>query len=151
MKASRRLIRAGLVGLIVLPLHFEANQGQSEAQIQLIKLEGNARGDLGISTGGEEIGRRKPPYFGGIPDVSESLSSGIRLSGVRPGSPAEEAGLQAGDIIVTFGGVTIRGLDDFRFALQRLIPQSQRGEPVEIIYLRQGQEFRTEATLKPRR
>lgn len=89
----------------------------------------------------------KPHYFGGIPDVSASLTSGVRLDTVRPDSPAEKAGLQAGDIIVRLGEVTIGTLDDFLFALRSTQPE----RPVEVIYTREGQEYRTEVTLEGRR
>ena len=86
-------------------------------------------------------------YFGSIPDFSESPIPGVRLSGVRPGSPAEKAGLQAGDIIVKFGGVTIRNLDDLLYALRSKRP----GDIVEVLYLRDGQEQKGQATLEERR
>src|SRR5690606_20485076 len=57
-------------------------------------------------------------YFGSVPDFSESAIPGVRLTGVRPESPAEKAGLRAGDVIVAFAGVTIRNLEDLVFALR---------------------------------
>lgn len=86
-------------------------------------------------------------YFGSIPDFSELPIPGVRLSGVRPGSPAEKAGLQAGDIIVKFAGVTIRNLDDLLYALRSKRP----GDTVEVLYLRDGQEHQAKATLGERR
>lgn len=86
-------------------------------------------------------------YFGSIPDFSESPIPGVRLSGVRPGSPAEKAGLRAGDIIVKFGGMTIRNLDDLLFALRAKRP----GDHVEVLYLRDGEERQAKATLEERR
>lgn len=47
------------------------------------------------------------PVFGVVPDFGESAEPGARISGVRPGSPAEKAGMRAGDIIVQFAGVTV--------------------------------------------
>lgn len=86
-------------------------------------------------------------YFGSIPDFSESAAPGVRLSGVRPGSPAEKAGLKTGDTIVQFSGVTIRNLDDLVFALRSNRP----GDRVEVVYLREGKELKSEATLEERR
>lgn len=86
------------------------------------------------------------PYFGSIPDFSESPVPGIRLTGVRPGSPAERAGLKAGDIIVEFAGVKIRNLEDLLFALRSKRP----GDEVDVRYLRDGKEARTQATLAER-
>jgi S1-C subfamily serine protease len=90
---------------------------------------------------------RKPHYFGEIAETTASSGSGVRLLGVKPGSPAEKAGLQTGDIIVKLGNVPVLNLHDLNRALQTARPD----KPVEVIYMRQGQEQRTEAELVPRR
>src|SRR5204862_64215 len=56
-------------------------------------------------------------YLGTIPDMSESLG-GVRITGVRAGSPAERAGLQAGDVITTIGDKTVANLYDMTDALR---------------------------------
>lgn len=90
---------------------------------------------------------RKPHYFGAVPDTTVTAASGVPLREVRPRSPAEQAGLQAGDILVKLGSFPIRSVEDLESALQFTLP----GKPIEIIYIRQGQEHRTEAALEPRR
>jgi aminopeptidase YwaD len=85
-------------------------------------------------------------YFGSIPDFSESSTLGVKLAGVRPESPAEKAGLKAGDSIVRFAGVTIRTLEDLVFALR----SKRAGDRVEVIYLRDGQTHQAQATLGSR-
>ncbi len=87
------------------------------------------------------------PYFGSVPDFTESAVPGARLGGVRPGSPADRAGLKAGDVIVKFGGKTVNNLDDFVFALRG----RRAGDLVEVIYLRDGTAHATRATLEERR
>jgi aminopeptidase YwaD len=87
------------------------------------------------------------PYLGVVPDFGESPQPGVRLGGVRPGSPAERAGLQSGDVIVRFAGVTIRTLDDLVFALRG----RRAGEAVEVTYVRDGAERVAQATLEERR
>ena len=87
------------------------------------------------------------PYFGAVPDFGESPQPGVRLGGVRPGSPADRAGLQTGDVIVRFAGVTVRTLDDLVFALRSRRP----GDAVEVSYVRDGAERSAEATLEERR
>lgn len=87
------------------------------------------------------------PYFGSVPDFSESDTPGVRLVGVRSGSPAERAGLRPGDVIVGFAGVTIKTLDDLVFALRSRRP----GDTVEVVYLRNGAEHRADAVLEARR
>jgi S1-C subfamily serine protease len=87
------------------------------------------------------------PFFGVIPDFGEGERPGVKLGGVRPGSPADKAGVQAGDIIVRFAGLEVRTLDDLTFALRSKRP----GDRVEVILIRDGTEVATEATLERRR
>jgi hypothetical protein len=87
------------------------------------------------------------PYFGIVPDFGEAATPGVRLGGVRPGSPAERAGLRAGDVIVAFAAVPVRTLDDLTFALRGRRP----GDRVEVRYVRDGTEHAAEATLEARR
>jgi S1-C subfamily serine protease len=71
----------------------------------------------------------------------------VQLSGVRPGSPAERAGLRAGDTIVRFGGVRVTNLEDLVYALRA----KRAGDTVEVVYRRDGQEQASLATLEQRR
>ena len=48
----------------------------------------------------------------------------MKLDGVRAGSPAERAGLKAGDFIVKLGSVPIKNVYDYTYALGEL--QSRR-------------------------
>jgi hypothetical protein len=87
------------------------------------------------------------PFFGVIPDFAEAEQPGVRISGVRPGSPADKAGVRAGDVIVKFAGVAVKTLDDLTFALRGRRPRDR----VEVVILRDGQERQVEATLEERR
>jgi len=87
----------------------------------------------------------KPHYLGAEPDPSSV--SGVGLSAINPGSPAEKAGLQVGDVIVKLGAVAIKNPEDLMVALKSTIP----GRPAEVIYLREGKERRTQVSLEPRR
>ena len=87
------------------------------------------------------------PYFGSIPDFAGGDAPGVRLEGVRQGSPAERAGLRRGDVIVRFAGVTIRALEDLTFALR----SRRAGEEVEVTFLRDGRPETVRALLEPRR
>jgi hypothetical protein len=87
------------------------------------------------------------PFFGVIPDFGEAERPGVRIGGVRSGSPAERAGVRAGDIIVKFAGIAVRTLDDMTFALRGRRP----GDRVEVVVVRDGQEHQVEAVLEERR
>jgi aminopeptidase YwaD len=66
-------------------------------------------------------------YFGTVPDFAEQVD-GLKISAVRKGSPAEKAGVMGGDIIIKFGGKTIKNIYDYTYALQDFKP----GDEVEL-------------------
>ena len=86
-------------------------------------------------------------FFGVIPTFGERTDPGVAISGVRAASPAERAGLQAGDVIVRFGDVDVKTLEDLTFALRSKRP----GDRVAVIVERGGQTRTLEATLEERR
>ncbi len=82
-------------------------------------------------------------FTGTIPDYTTEVE-GLRLSGVIGGGPADEAGLQEGDVIVEFGGQTITNIYDYTYALDAV----KIGEPTKVVFLRDGE--RMEVTITPR-
>jgi len=85
-------------------------------------------------TGG---GRGVRAYTGTIPDFGEQVE-GMKISGVREGSPAEKAGLIGGDVIIKFGKVEIKNLYDYTFALG----EYKIGDEVDIV-VKRGSEVLT--------
>jgi hypothetical protein len=73
-------------------------------------------------------------YLGSIPDMAGSDSPGLRLTGVRAGSPADAAGLKAGDVIVELGGVAVKDIYTYSDALYSHKP----GDEVDIVVMRAG-------------
>ena len=92
-------------------------------------------------------GRGYGAYFGSIPDFGPGDGEGVRLMGVRPGSPAQKAGLQAEDILVEMGGVRIKNLRDLLYVLR----SKRAGDTVDVVFLRNGQKIQGTATLGRRR
>ncbi len=92
--------------------------------------------------------KRKPgeqnarPYVGTIPDFGAE-GPGYAISGVAPGSPAEKAGLHAGDRIVEWNGEAVESLEDFDAALRR----SKPGDEVELTVRRKGQTVKLKVRL----
>jgi S1-C subfamily serine protease len=80
--------------------------------------------------------------LGSIPDYAAEVE-GVQLSGVRPGSPAEKAGLKAGDIIIKFGEQSIRNVQEYTVALG----QHKPGDTVSIIVKRGAETLTLTATL----
>lgn len=91
---------------------------------------------------GTSAGGGYGPYFGSVPDFTES-EAGVRFSDIRPGSPAEQAGLRRGDILVRFDGEAIITLHDFTFALR----SKQPGDVVPVVVLREGREVKADVKL----
>jgi hypothetical protein len=84
-------------------------------------------------------------YFGSVPDMSAE-GPGMRISGVRAGSPADKAGLRAGDVIVEFAGVAVTDLYTYTDALGTRKP----GDTVPVVVLRDGRRVTLTATLAAR-
>lgn len=85
-------------------------------------------------------------YLGTIPDYATEVA-GVKLTGVRPGSPAEKAGLKGGDIIVSFAGQKIANIYDYTYALDA----ARIGQPLEIIVTRDGQRVPLQVTPEARK
>jgi len=85
-------------------------------------------------------------YLGSIPDMAGGDTPGLRLTGVRAGSPAEIAGLKAGDIIVEFAGKPVKDLFEYSNALYAHKP----GDEVGVVVLRAGQRVTLRVTLGKR-
>ena len=85
-------------------------------------------------------------YLGTVPDMGAADVKGMQLSGVRPGSPADQGGLKAGDIIIKFGGKPVTNIYDYTDALSA----HQPGDVVEIVVQRAGTEVTLKVTLGKR-
>lgn len=85
-------------------------------------------------------------YLGTIPDYAQEVV-GVKLSGTRGGSPAEKAGLKAGDIIVEFAGQKIANIYDYTYAMDAV----KIGQPVKVIVLRAGKRVELIATPETRK
>jgi hypothetical protein len=82
---------------------------------------------------------------GAIPDFAFQ-GPGLRLEGVVPGSPADKAGMQAGDILTHLGGNAVNGLGGFNDQLKKLAP----GDQVELRWTRAGVEQKASVTVVAR-
>ena len=102
-------------------------------------------GQAGPTTGPSQGVRRVMlgvvPSYGDASDVK-----GAKIDGTTPGSPADKAGLQGGDIITGFSGKSVDNLEDLSLALVN----AKAGQKVEIKIVRSGKEMKLEATLAER-
>ena len=73
--------------------------------------------------------------LGTVPDFAFS-GPGVRLEDVRAGSPAAQAGLQAGDVIIAVNQGAVDDMRDYAAALKRLQP----GDEIRVRFRRAGAE-----------
>jgi hypothetical protein len=92
-------------------------------------------------------GRGSRPSLGTIPDFAERKDPGVLLTGVIPGSPAQKAGLAAGDVVLRLGAKKILNLEDMQYALTGHRP----GDVVELEYARDGKVTVVQVTLAERK
>lgn len=99
-------------------------------QPRLMQLLKRARPRLGAAVADAASQARKKAD---VPD------SGAYVGRVRPGSPAERAGLRPGDVITALGGQPVIVAGD----VEKLVSQMPQGRDVSLTYVRAGREHDT--------
>lgn len=74
--------------------------------------------------------------LGTIPAYAGSDEPGVKIQGIRPGGPAEKAGLQADDMIIGLNGTEINNIYDFMNILNELKPDVE----IDIVVMREGEK-----------
>jgi aminopeptidase N len=82
-------------------------------------------------------GEKRRVSFGTVPDFSWD-GQGVRLEDVRPGTPAAQAGLRAGDIIVEVNEAAVTDMRSYSNALRQLSP----GDEIRVRFSRDSSEQR---------
>jgi hypothetical protein len=83
--------------------------------------------------------------LGTVPDFAHP-GAGVRVEDVLPGSPAEQAGLRAGDVLLAIDGESLAGLRD----LSRVLKAHEPGDRVRLTVDRDGERLTLAATLAQR-
>ena len=107
---------------------------------QLEKGEKIARPMVGVQL--SELNNLYALYRSGI-QIDNSVKSGIVVVGVDSGTPAADAGLQKGDVIVEFGGKEITSISTFRYQLYKY----NVGDKAKLKINRNGKEQELEIYL----
>lgn len=97
-----------------------------------------------VSSGGDSRGFSVT--LGIVPDYGET-SSGMKIGSIRPGGPAEKAGLRSNDVIVMMAGKKVLNIYDYMGILGELKP----GDTVDVEVVRDGASVRTTAVMEKRR
>jgi S1-C subfamily serine protease len=132
----------GVNTAVILPAQgicFAIAANTAERVAVALMREGRVRrAYLGVGGQDTAIARRVVRHF----DLTHE--SAVRVSTVEKDSPAEAAGMRAGDLIVAFGEEAVTGIDD----LQRLLTGRRIGDAVDVVVLRRDQRLLLRA--KPR-
>jgi S1-C subfamily serine protease len=127
----------GVNSAVILPAQgicfaIAANTAQWVAT-ELIRAGRVLRSFIGISGQSVPVGRRMARYH------RLEQSSAVRVSGVVPHGPASRAGVQEGDLLVSFGDRPVRGIDD----LQRYLGGGAVGVEIAMTLLRRAERVST--------
>lgn len=90
-------------------------------------------------------GQGRRVRIGFVPDMA-SEGPGVLLTGVSPGSPAEKAGLKAGDRVMSFNGVKIGDLQALQDEMMKVTP----GAKIKVSYERNGISVEVEIVTESR-
>lgn len=104
----------------------------------------SATGTAGVASGSRSSGYGA--YLGTIPDMGGGGERGVRISGVRGGSPAERAGLKGDDVITKIGTMDVPDLQAMTDALRSFKP----GDTAPLTYLRNGTATTVQVTFGQR-
>lgn len=92
-----------------------------------VRVERQGSG-LGVTV--HDLDRNLAPYF------KTDAGRGLLVLSVQDDSPAEKAGIESGDVILTFNGERIGSVDELRDGVRSLSP----GDDWKAVVLRQGRE-----------
>ncbi len=85
-------------------------------------------------------------FLGVNGDDVESGQAGAVIVEVTPGTGAEAAGIEVGDLVISIGGVEVQGIRDLAAQVRSYRP----GTAVELVIIRDGQEITLDVTLGER-
>ena len=83
--------------------------------------------------------------LGIIPDYGEG-KNGMKIGGIRPGGPAEKAGLKSGDVIVKMAGKKVMNIYDYMGILGEL----KAGDKVDVEVIRDAKALTVTAVMQKR-
>ena len=135
----QKIDAAGLERVAAFAADVATSIASRPARLTFVALPVTAHGGSATGTGGYGA------YLGTVPDMS-GTESGVRLAGVRAGSPAEKAGLKADDVITKIGDYEVPDLEAMTTALRSHKP----GDTVSIVVRRGGSLATVTATLGSR-
>ena len=143
-----RLSKAVCVGLVLVGLLAAAlvlapaSYGQTVRRPE-DRMPGLALAITGLQGGGSEIGVSVRDLDDADVERKQlALPEGVVIEDVRGQGPAAEAGLEVGDVLITFDGERIRSARQ----LARLVQETRSGRTVRAVVMREGARLEFEVT-----
>ena len=127
----------------------DARRRLEEAAREVAELSMQAAGDMEVIRHIRSNGRRAMLGINIGPD-GKGTPAGVKVLGVTPGGPADQAGLKAGDVIVRVGDADLT-TDSGRDANRRLMQFMRDVEPgsdVDLTYQRDGGKIEQKVQLR---
>ena len=112
---------------------------------RVVNILDGAVADLDLPIEAKTVNSRKQFHVPGIGMAYVPAISGFATNSAAAAMPAEAAGLQVEDIIISLNGERIVGIDQF---IDRV--RGSAGEPLKIEYMRKGRLDEVEVTPEPR-
>jgi predicted metalloprotease with PDZ domain len=100
-------------------------------------------GGGGASGAGQPRDAEPPPYFGVVVEDLLDEGGGVRIANVAAGSPAQEAGLVAGDLVLAIDSAPVHSADE----VARLAQSSRVGQRLLVQLERDGARLVRQVTL----
>ncbi|GEJ59380.1 M28 family peptidase [Anaeromyxobacter diazotrophicus] len=139
-----KLDAAGLAAVARLAARAVRDAADAPARFEVVRT---APPPGALAGGPGERARGYGAYLGTIPDFEARKEPGVAVSAVKPGSPAEQAGVRRGDVLLQIGATRLMGLEDLAAALR----SHRAGDVVEVVWVQGGATRRAQVTLGERR
>jgi len=96
---------------------------------------------LQFKEAGPQVDANRPPRRKGItlgimPDVTGSITTGLKVEAVTPGKPAAAGGMKKGDIIISVDGKPVNNIGDYMFRMSQL----KAGQRITVEVLRDNKK-----------
>ncbi|MBA3562782.1 MAG: PDZ domain-containing protein [Gammaproteobacteria bacterium] len=124
----------------------EAQERLEEAAREVAELSAELGGGVAAAMEGLHFGMRRAMLGINIGGSSDRNDDGVEVTGVSPGGPADEAGIEAGDVLVSLQGHALAAGGDGK-PVRRLLDimrEIEPGERVTVEYLRDGNKEEAE-------
>ena len=131
-------LKFGVFGLgLLVAIVTAVSSLSAQSRIQVEPRTRTARPDVMVLDGrGSQLGVM-------VSDLDvKAAASGVKVDDVNPDSPAEKAGIRAGDVVVDYDGERVRSARQFT----RLVQETPEGRTVTIGLLRDGKKQTVNAT-----